>query len=171
MNSIQISFICKGNICRSCYAEHKLRAILGAEGAERVQVRSFGLDTRTGLPADPSAINIAKARGVDLSKHLTTPFDLSFVDTPAESHLLLPMELGQLSRIKSLLSALPPADQPRIQAFPLSQYSGDAIKRRLFPNIRDPWGHNESVFHSTFDRIDDCLNGLLVELRNRGALR
>lgn len=144
--------------------------MLGAEGAERVLIKSFGLETRTGLPADPTAINIAKTRGIDLSTHSTTPFDLSFIGTSAGSHILLPMELGQLSRVKSLLSALPPADQQRTQAVPLSQYSGDAIKRRLFPNIRDPWGHNESIFNSTFDRIDDCLNGLLTELRNRGAL-
>jgi hypothetical protein len=81
------------------------------------------------------------------------------------------MELGQVSKLKPLLAALSDKNRSRVEINPLSLYSPDPIKRRLFPNIRDPWGLNDDVFNSTFDRIDSCLAGLVESLRSTGYLK
>ena len=53
----RLVFVCKGNICRSPFAE----AVARAAGADAV---SYGLDARDGLPANPSAIRTARKFGL-----------------------------------------------------------------------------------------------------------
>ena len=158
MNSIQISFICKGNICRSCYAEYKLRSLLDDSLKERITVRSFGLETTPGKPADPMALRIAGKRGIDLSTHRTASFDVADLDRTAGSNIVLAMELPQVTRLKALA--------PAYTMHPLSKYSPSLIERNLRPNIQDPYGLNEGVFNNVFDRIDGCVEQLLLELQS-----
>lgn len=161
MDSIQISFICKGNICRSCYAEYKLRSLLDDSLKSRVSVRSFGLETTPGKSADPAAIRIAAKRGLDLNPHRTTSFDPSELHKSADANLILAMELGQVSRLKSVTS--------KYATLPLSKFSPNLIERTLRPNIQDPWGLSDAVFNSVFDRIDASVELLLQELK-KGSL-
>jgi protein-tyrosine phosphatase len=62
----RLVFVCKGNICRSPFAE----AVARARG---FRTASFGLDATAGLPADADAIRIAREFSVDLDAHRTTP--------------------------------------------------------------------------------------------------
>src|SRR5882757_1356660 len=61
-------FVCTGNICRSPYAEFVARS----HGVEAI---SCGTHTQTGLPADRSAMEEARRRGVDMQHHRTTRWD------------------------------------------------------------------------------------------------
>src|SRR2546421_5517665 len=58
----RLVFVCKGNICRSPYAEARARAM-------GLPCSSFGLEAGVHKPANPSAIRAARARGLDLSEH------------------------------------------------------------------------------------------------------
>src|SRR5687767_14038627 len=55
-------FICKGNICRSPYAQARVNAL----GLDSV---SFGMDTTDQVPANDTAIRVASERGLKLDAH------------------------------------------------------------------------------------------------------
>ena len=59
-----ILILCVGNICRSPIAE----ALLKQEFPEK-KIWSAGLGALIGSPADPSSIEVAAARGLDMSAH------------------------------------------------------------------------------------------------------
>jgi len=67
-NFSRVIFVCTGNICRSPYAE----AMARSHGLDAI---SCGIATRTGLPADPTALEEAAAKGVDMSSHRTTRWE------------------------------------------------------------------------------------------------
>src|SRR5260221_4913008 len=79
----RLVFVCRGNICRSAFAE-----IVGRE--HQLPSASFGLSTTTGLPANSQAIKMAMGLRVDMSKHVAT--DVSdFIAAPGD--LLMAMEV------------------------------------------------------------------------------
>src|SRR5262245_52514417 len=55
----RLIFICKGNICRSPYAEARARGL-------GLTVASFGLEATPGQPPDATACRLARRRGVPL---------------------------------------------------------------------------------------------------------
>lgn len=62
----RLVFVCKGNICRSAYAE----AVAQSLGIDAI---SCGLDTIEDAPANKSAMLAAKNLGFDLEGHKTRP--------------------------------------------------------------------------------------------------
>lgn len=60
----RLVFVCKGNLCRSAFAE----LVANALGIESI---SCGIATRDGGPADDGAIRVAAKKGVDLRAHKT----------------------------------------------------------------------------------------------------
>lgn len=86
----RLVFVCKGNICRSAFAEAVSRS-LGSESS------SCGLDTVTGAPANETAIQVAGSRGFDLRDHKTTPIQ----NLPLQkTDLLVAMEPWQVEYLK-----------------------------------------------------------------------
>ena len=61
----RLVFICKGNICRSAYAEAVARSL-------GINAISCGIDTIEDAPANDCAISEAKQQGIDLNGHVTT---------------------------------------------------------------------------------------------------
>ena len=55
-------FACSGNICRSPYAEAKAHSL-------GVNASSFGLTADGSSPADPMALTVGRARGINLTGH------------------------------------------------------------------------------------------------------
>jgi len=73
----RIVFVCKGNICRSPFAEHLAAAWWGA-GREYVSAALLPLSER---PAPPEAAEAARKRGVDLSAHRSRTLDAGLVES------------------------------------------------------------------------------------------
>jgi protein-tyrosine-phosphatase/predicted ATP-grasp superfamily ATP-dependent carboligase len=73
----RIVFVCKGNICRSPFAEHLAAAWWGA-GREYVSAALLPLGER---PAPPEAAEAARKRGVDLSAHRSRTLDAGLVES------------------------------------------------------------------------------------------
>jgi protein-tyrosine phosphatase len=63
----RVLVVCVGNICRSPMAEGLLRARLA--GHPGLSVGSAGLAALVGAPADPTAQELLRARGIDLAGH------------------------------------------------------------------------------------------------------
>lgn len=128
----RLVFVCKGNICRSAFAE----AVARSSGVESI---SCGIDTVNGAPANKSAVNAAKDIDIDLSQHRTTPIqDVIF----ERGDLIIAMEPDQLGY--------------------LQQYHGKNNTLTLLglwgrpknPYIQDPYGGSSAYFKYCFNYIE-----------------
>jgi len=128
----RLVFVCKGNICRSAYAELVARSL----GVESV---SCGVDTTDGIPANNNAVRIAAKNGVDLSGHKTTKMQSLM---PNKNDLFIVMEPWQAAQIK--------------------QEFGDKCRCTLLglwgtvvtPHIHDPYGKPDTYFINCFRYIE-----------------
>jgi protein-tyrosine phosphatase len=139
----RLVFVCKGNICRSAYADGKAKA-LGLPAA------SFGLSVRGESPANEVAIRAAAARGVDLSAHRTRSRDAVGIRA---GDLLLAMELPQAKAIAG------PGIPKGVQTTLLGLWCEPPC-----PHIEDPYGLPPEYFSTCFGLIDDALNRVALRI-------
>ncbi len=136
--SSHITFICKGNICRSAFAEHHLKKILSSPVA---RTSSAGISTRNGLPANTDAIRIAELHTVDLNTHTTR---VLHPDLISESDLILVMEPAQLF----FMHRTYPMAKNKIFLF------SALIREELSSwTVDDPFGKDDTHFKDTFHII------------------
>jgi protein-tyrosine phosphatase len=140
----RLVFVCKGNICRSPYAEAKARKM-------DLTSSSFGLDASAGVPANPAAIKVALARGIDMSRHVARTADI--VDL-VSGDLLAAMESSQARVLQSV--TLPAG----VQVTLLGLW---CIPPR--PHMEDPFGLSDDYFDTCFALIDDALVGISTHMR------
>ncbi len=135
---------CLGNICRSPYAEAVLREQLTHRNLS-IPLSSAGL-IGPGRPADPTARERARARGISLDGH--------------QSRLITPVPPG------AMLLLVDPGHRPRVEPF-LHRESVVIVLGDLDPHpittrvIPDPYGRATEEFDRAFDRIDRCLEVLV----------
>ena len=141
-----VIFVCKGNICRSAFAEYYLRRQL-PNGILRVE--SCGIDVDQGIFSPPEAVNIAKDYQLDLQSHRSK--GLASLDVN-NADLIIPMEYGQYLRLKTLY----PAQTGKI--YLLRHFA--PWPERFFCNINDPYGAGLNEFRRCFRRIKRALDGL-----------
>ena len=82
--------LCEANICRSPLAEHLLRSLTGRT------VDSAGLSARTGDPADPVYLDMAKESDLDLTGHRSKPINRGLLES---ADLTLVMTGGHRRRL------------------------------------------------------------------------
>lgn len=140
----RLVFVCKGNICRSPYAEFRARS-LGLPAA------SAGLATTAGSPVDPGALREARLRGIDLAAARTTPVEHLVL---RDGDLVLFLEPAQASAFRAHASS-----RSGIQQSLLGLWS-----RPWTPLIPDPYGHGERQFAACFDLIDSAVSTLARQL-------
>lgn len=139
-----ILILCTGNICRSPLAAAVLQARLPRPG---VTVSSAGTAALVGYPADPLAIDVAGARGLDLSLHrgrqaappLLVAADLVLVMTAAHAAWVH--------------DRVPPL-RGRVQL----------LGRWRELEVPDPYGQPRAAFESALAQIDDCVSDWLPRL-------
>lgn len=135
----RLFFVCKGNRCRSPFAEYLAR------GRFRIAASSAGLDADPGHPADRRALEIAWRRGVDLAPHRSRLF------IPAEAlgdDLVIAFEPDHALYVRDFV--------PRVTQVTLLGLFGS----RPCAYLHDPYGLSERYFESCFARIEDALHGL-----------
>ena len=84
-----VLFVCKGNICRSPLAEAYFRSLVEKDGRQ-ITVRSAGLETTPGKPADAKAKAVALEHRLSLDEHATTQVHMELLD---QSDLIVVMEI------------------------------------------------------------------------------
>lgn len=131
----RLVFVCKGNICRSPYAEAKARAV-------GMSASSFGLQATVGGMPNAAATEIARHRGVDLSEHRARRSE-QFPLIPGD--LLMAMEPWHARALKHRLCT-------DIQLTLVGLWCHPPR-----PHIEDPYGLSESYFESCFSVIDDAI--------------
>lgn len=139
----RLVFVCKGNICRSPYAEARAKRL----GLAAV---SAGIDACTGASANESAIRIAELRGIDLKTHSAARVDSLELDS---GDLLVAFEPSQVSALAE--EALWSGAQLTL----LGLHS-----RPLRPHLEDPYGLSDAYFNTCYSLIDSGLERLASKL-------
>lgn len=143
----RVIFVCKGNICRSAYAERKFISLGGS-------AVSAGL-AADGKPANPSAQRVASRRQISLEHHYSQPIQ----NLPLTSgDLLIAFEPEHAKLLTSLVQ-----DIADVQVTLLGLWSN----RPFWFYLHDPYGLSDAYFNHCFDRIDKGIIGVLNHLTNR----
>jgi protein-tyrosine phosphatase len=143
----RLVFVCKGNICRSAYAEAVARSL----GVEAV---SCGLDAIDGAPADEMAASAAQHRGFSLDDHNST----------SVSHLEL--------RETDLLVAMEPwqSDYLKVNHFGRHQRTLLGLwSRPVLPHLQDPFGSSPEYFDKCFENIEKSVNEIAKKISKPGG--
>ena len=132
----RLVFVCKGNVCRSAYAE----VVARADGMAAV---SCGIEAGTDVPAYDGAVMAAAVRGFDLGEHRTTPLrDLQV----CSGDLLVAMEPWQVAYLQKLHD----------------QTAGCTLLGlwgiRPSPHIHDPYGAVPEYFAKCFNELEDAVH-------------
>lgn len=129
----RVIFVCKGNICRSPYAEARARQM-------GLNATSAGLDTPGGELASPAAISSAAKRGVDLSKHRTQRLSQLVL---RDTDIILVMEPAQVAEVVAATGI--PVDRVLLNG---------ALSDPPRPYLQDPYGRSEHYFNRCYELID-----------------
>ena len=167
-NVSAVTFVCKGNICRSAYAHRSLARLLQKEPrkdfVKTLQVSSVGLAARPGNGSPETAVAVARQLGIDLSVHEATPL----ADEAAKStDMLIAMEPGQMLQLRR---AYP---KRRDHIFLMSAFEPDWRQHYDYwqqYHIQDPYGGDDEQFIECFQRLERCLLGLRnLLIRQKGG--
>jgi protein-tyrosine phosphatase len=139
----RLVFVCKGNICRSAFAE----AVARREGVDAI---SCGIDAGQGFPADRDAIAAASLKGIDLREHRTRHVRTV---TLRRGDLLVAMEPWQVAI--------------------LGQQFGKEFQITLAgiwgsgagPYIRDPYGTSTGYFNHCFNTMEKSVHAIAGKIR------
>ena len=140
----RLIFVCKGNICRSPFAE----ALARTKGLNSM---SCGTDAGTALPANASAVAAACRKGVDLSGHKSRSFaDLAL----NEGDLFVVMEPGQVDIIKDRYGK-------QAECTLLGIWHEPSL-----PYIHDPYMGSPCYFDRCFHLIEDSIEGMIRGIKS-----
>ncbi len=141
----RIVFLCKGNICRSPFAEVAAKA-----NKIRLPVVSMGYEASGGDKPEPLAIKIAKEFGHDMEALCSTRLDK---DSIKEGDLVVVMETRHLNIVKQVV---PDVD------YQLTLLGIWDVQPRL--SIFDPYGRSEARFRYVFAHINSSVKKLMCTL-------
>lgn len=144
-----ILFVCHGNIIRSAFAAHLLRAVLGPSA--QVSVTSAGVDALPGRAAHPLALELAAALHVDMSGHTASRLSEEHVD---RADVIFAADLLQLTAITRRFP------RARAKTFLLS-----CLAPATPLEVRDPIQGDHRVFASCFIQILDAVHAIARRLR------
>jgi protein-tyrosine phosphatase len=151
-----ILFICKGNICRSPFAEH----IAGKQlhYANSCNISSAGIIVDEPETSPTEAVLSAENFGIDLRQHRSKPVSYVLMES---YDMIVTMETWQHKHMKKLflefsdkIYLLPLFDCDT--AYPVNFYNKY--------NIQDPYGKNILEFNRSFERIERCTTILLRKI-------
>ncbi|MCO8122498.1 hypothetical protein NHH03_12185 [Stieleria sp. TO1_6] len=136
-----ILFVCKGNICRSPFAERYARSVMPSD----LTIKSSGYFPTSGRPSPDAAVLIAKNFGVDLASHRSSSidefeldkFDIIFVFDDENHDEVQLRSCGEREKI-----------------FFLGCCSTTAT------HISDPYGGTQARFQQTYEEIQECMDRL-----------
>lgn len=159
--TLQILFVCLGNICRSPLAEGVFRQRVKDAGLEdRIRIASAGTgDWHVGKPPDSRMVATAHARGVDLSPQRAQVLTPALI---AASDLVLVMDRENLRNARALTSD--PALLARIRRFRDDDPEpGDG-------DVPDPYYGGDEGFVEVYEIVERTAHALLERLRREHGL-
>ncbi len=150
MPPYRILFVCHGNIFRSAFAHRRLLALL-ADRSPLVSVRSAGTKARLGDPAPPVVLEGARAYGLDLSGHASTPLAKDLLDWATHIYV---MQDDMLDAVRDLSPEA--AGRARLLGALDPEAGGTQV-----PDVGGD-GSTEASVARRFARIDGLLKALIA---------
>jgi protein-tyrosine-phosphatase len=147
-----ILFLCTGNLCRSPLAEGILKHKLEERGIGSITVSSAGTFGLDGRPAAELAVEVAAERGIDISAHRARQITREML---AGADIVLCAETDHIMEAETILRDT--EDKYRL----LSDF-GRPEKRGQ--DIEDPYGGPKELYMTAYERIEQCVEGLLTSL-------
>ena len=152
LSRLTFLIVCSGNTCRSSMAEGLLRKLLAeklgcpeTQLAERgYQIESAGTSASNGLPATSQAIEIMRARNIDLTKHRSRSVTLEMLRRADYIFVMTSGHLDTMTRIA-----------PEVQ---------DHCRLLDVHGIEDPIGGDLSVYRHCADRMESALRRHLEDM-------
>ncbi len=158
-----ILFICKGNICRSPFAEHLAKKVFLERSLSQIQFYSAGLQVSTSLTSPKEVLDAAESFGIKLNSHKSR----RITKVIAEScDMIIAMESWQVINLRELFPYL----NDNIYLLPLIKNKN---KMKLWSynqnNITDPYGHSVSMYYECFYEIERSIHELLSQIQSIGV--
>jgi len=145
-NSVdRLVFVCKGNICRSAFAE----AVARASGMDAV---SCGISTIMEASANARAAAAAGRLGYSLAKHKTLPVMYLVLKG---NDLIIAMEPWQVEYLDTHLE--------RNHMYTLL----GLWQQPVCPHIQDPYGATDIYFANCFKYIEKSVHEIVAQVKNR----
>jgi len=150
-------FVCKGNICRSVFAEHIALKIVNDNLKKTRSFYSVGLHVNNPIHPPEGAVLAGKRFSVDLDDHRSRKISQDLIET---YDMVLSMEAWQLKVLK--------ADYPYLRhkffLLPLfDDYSRTSMGYKHY-NILDPYGKSSDIYDDCFKRIERCVTKLISSI-------
>ncbi|MCS6285461.1 MAG: hypothetical protein H8K08_08515 [Nitrospira sp.] len=148
-----VLFVCKGNICRSPFAEH-----LASNRWPDLEFGSAGIHVRKPAPAPEHAVHAAKRYGLQLEQHRSQAISQVLIE---RYDMVVAMEVWQYVELRSSF------ESHQGKMFLLAQFAGNRFERgRGYAayNIADPYGGQLSEFEQCFERISQCVTSLVAAI-------
>lgn len=139
----RILMVCVGNICRSPMAEFLL-----AHRMPGMEVHSAGLAAMVGEPADPTAQELMRERGIDMSAHCARQLTPEMV---REHDLVLTMENDHVMALLDL--------------YPYARGKVYSLGKWIDEDIFDPYRKSPEFFRHTLVLIDRSLSAWQSRLK------
>lgn len=155
-NPRSVLFVCKGNICRSPFAEHLAAKLQGEGLMSGMKFGSAGLHVPKPTSSPDDAIQAAKPYGIHLENHRSQSISLELVES---YDMIIAMEAWQYVDLQSSFGLY----RDKLFLLPLLD-SNRPVKRRGYAafNIQDPYGGPPSAFEECFKRISICCKSVFV---------
>jgi protein-tyrosine-phosphatase len=144
-----VLFVCTGNTCRSPLAEALFRDLV--KDRQDYEVLSAGLGAMPGAPASRHSLELAKKRGLDLSRHSSRPLSRDLVTRATH---IFGMSRGHLLGIED--------DYPEAadKAYLVSEFCADDVLRGR--DLADPFGMNRRAYEELLAQLDQMLPSVLA---------
>lgn len=136
----KILFVCKGNICRSPFAEKYARKIFPPE----VSIQSCGIYAQEGRKSPIEAIVTAKTFGVDLSEHRSITVTNEIIE---KSDVILVFDWENMQKLMSKY----PSHKKKVWYI-------SELNPKCSLLISDPFGKDQKTFKDTYEKIVQNLN-------------
>ena len=152
-----ILFVCKGNICRSPFAEKY--ANQNPNISDQYQFSSAGIIV--GSPQAPPVEGVIAAYnyGVNLQDHKSRSINYRMMES---FDLIVAMEVCQYKYLNKLFAEF----KDKIFLLPLFDNNIELLNQYSIYNIKDPYGKSQDEFIKCFDRIKHCIEGLFKDIHS-----
>ncbi|MCM1108307.1 MAG: low molecular weight phosphotyrosine protein phosphatase [Clostridium sp.] len=154
-DTVNILFVCLGNICRSCTAEEVMRQqVWNAALAREIQLDSAGLiNFHEGELPDHRMRAHAARRGYRLT-HRSRPVTY---DDFFRFDLIVGMDDSNIDRLR----AMAPGVEEERKVVPMAAF----CRQKAVDHVPDPYYGGDSGFENVIDILEDACEGLLLQIR------
>jgi len=155
---MSILFVCKGNICRSPFAEHFASKHFTVSNP--LLYYSAGIQVGNSIPPPKEAIASANKFGIDLHDHKSRQINYKLLES---YDIIVVMDTWQYTYLRRKFRKF----KNKIILLPLFENNNrTSLSSYYIHNINDPYGKNVIEYNECYTRIENCLTGLFSAINS-----